>query len=65
MIDLNRKSPAELKKLLDSVKVSDLPVAEKGKLIEDIEYRLTGRRYTEKEVMQDILDGQAETDDII
>ena len=64
MIDLNRKSPAELKKLLDSVKVSDLPVAEKGKLIEDIEYRLTGRRYNDKEVMQDILDGQAEIDDI-
>ena len=64
MIDLSKKSPSELKKLLDSVKVSDLPVAEKGKLIEDIEYRLTGRRYTEKEVMQDILDGQAEIDDI-
>ena len=65
MIDLSKKSPAELKKLLDSVKVSDLPVDEKGKLIEDIKYRLTGRRYTDKEVMQDILDGMAEIDDII
>ena len=64
MIDLSKKSPSELKKLLDSVKVSDLPVAEKGKLIEDIEYRLTGRRYTDNEVMQDILDGMAEIDDI-
>ena len=36
----------------------------KGKLIEDIEYRLTGRRYTDNEVMQDILDGMAEIDDI-
>ena len=65
MIDLSKKSPSELKKLLDSVKVSDLPVDEKGKLIEDIEYRLTGRRYTDKEVMQDILDGMAEIDDIV
>ena len=65
MIDLSKKTPAELKKLLDSVKVSDLPVDEKGKLIEDIEYRLTGRRYNDKEVMQDILDGMAEIDDII
>ena len=64
MIDLENKTKVQLLNLLDSVKVSDLPVAEKGKLIEDIEYRLTGRRYTEKEVMQDILDGQAETDDI-
>ena len=64
MIDLENKTKEQLLKLLDSVKVSDLPVAEKGKLIEDIEYRLTGRRYTDKEVMQDILDGQAEIDDI-
>ena len=65
MIDLENKTKEQLLKLLDSVKVSDLPVAEKGKLIEDIEYRLTGRRYNDKEVMQDILDGQAEIDDII
>ena len=32
MIDLSKKSPAELKKLLDSVKVSDLPVAEKKQI---------------------------------
>ena len=29
-IDLKRKTPLELKKLLESVKVSDLPVVEKG-----------------------------------
>lgn len=63
-IDLSKKSPSELKKLLDSVKVSDFPVVEKGKLIEDIEYHLTGRRYTDSEVMKDILDGMAEIDDI-
>lgn len=62
-IDLKRKTPLELKKLLDSVKVSDLPVAEKGKLIEEIEYRLTGRRYTDSQVLKDIEDGMAEIDD--
>ena len=63
-INLENKSPLELKKLLDSVKVSDLPVAEKGKLIEEIEYRLTGRRYTDSQVLKDIEDGQADLDDL-
>ena len=63
-IDLKRKTPLELKKLLDSVKVSDLPVVEKGKLIEDIEYRLNGQRYTNSQVLKDIEDGMAEIDDI-
>ncbi len=61
-IDLKNKSPLELKELIDSVKVSDLSVAEKGKLIEDIEYRLTGRRYTDSQVLKDIEDGVAELD---
>lgn len=61
-IDLKNKSPLELKKLLDSVKVSDLPVAEKGKLIEEIEYHLTGRRYTDRQVLEDIEAGVAEID---
>jgi hypothetical protein len=59
-IDLKRKTALELKKLLDSVKVS----AEKGKLIEEIEYRLTGRRYTDSQVLKDIEEGMAEIDDI-
>lgn len=63
-IDLENKSPQQLKKLLDSVKVSDLPVVEKGKLIEEIEYHLTGRRYTDSQVLKDIEDGMAEIDDI-
>ena len=63
-IDLKRKTPLELKKLLDSVKVSDLPVVEKGRLIEEIEYRLSGRRYTDNQVLKDIEDSQADLDDI-
>ena len=63
-IDLKRKTPLELKKLLDSVKVSDLSVAEKGKLIEEIEYRLTGRRYTDSQVLKDIEESQPDYSDI-
>ena len=63
-IDLKRKTPLELKKLLDDVKVSYLPVVEKGKLIEEIEYRLTGRRYTDSQVLKDIEDGQADLEDL-
>ena len=64
-IDLRNKTPQQLKSLLDSVKVSDLPVVEKGKLIEEIEYRLTGRRYTDSQVLKDIEESQAEIDDDI
>lgn len=63
-IDLENKSLQQLKKLLDSVKVSDLPVDEKGKLIEEIEYRLSGRRYTDSQVLKDIEDGMAEISDL-
>lgn len=63
-IDLSNKSPKQLLNLIDKVKVSDLPVAEKGKLIEEIEYRLTGRRYTDGQVLKDIEDSQADLDDL-
>ena len=64
MLDLSKKTPKELIKLLDNVKVSDLPVDEKGKLIEEIEYRLNGRRYTDKQVLKDIEESQADISDI-
>lgn len=63
-IDLSNKSPKQLLNLIDKVKVSDLPVAEKGKLIEEIEYHLTGRRYTDGQVLKDIEDSQADLDDL-
>ena len=63
-INLENKSPLELKKLLDSVKVSDLPVVEKGKLIEEIEYRLSGRRYTDSHVLKDIEEGMSDISDL-
>ena len=63
-IDLENKTPQQLQRLLDSVKASDLPVVEKGKLIEEIEYRLTGRRYTDSQILKDIEAGMAEIDDL-
>ena len=64
VLAISRKTPKELIKLLDNVKVSDLPVDEKGKLIEEIEYRLNGRRYTDKQVLKDIEESQADISDI-
>ena len=63
-INLSNKTSQQLKSLLDSVKVSDLPVVEKGKLIEEIEYRLSGRRYTDSQVLKDIEDGQSDISDL-
>ena len=65
MLDLNKKrTKKELKALLDSVKVSDLPVDEKTKLIDEIEFKISGRRFTDDEVMKDIIDGQSDISDI-
>ena len=65
MLDLNKKRTIkELKSLLDSVKVSDLPVDEKSKLIDEIEFKISGRRFTDDEVMKDIIDGQSDISDI-
>ena len=44
MIDLSKKTPKELIKLLDSVKVSDLEFNEKTALIKEIEFKLNGTR---------------------
>lgn len=73
MLDLNfnpdgtPRSNQDLLRLLDSVKRNDANLSrdKQDKLIDEINYKLTGRRYTDKEVMQDILDGQADLDDII
>ena len=65
MIDLTNKTPQELKTLLDNVKVSDLEFSVKSKLIEDIEFRLNGRRYTDKEVLKQIEESQADISDIV
>lgn len=65
MIDLNKKRTLEeLRTLLDSVKVSDLTANEKAKLIDEIEFKITGRRFTDVEILKDIEESQADISDI-
>lgn len=65
MIDLNKKRTVqELKTLLDNVKVSDLTANEKAKLIDEIEFKITGRRFTDVEILKDIEESQADISDI-
>ena len=62
-LNLSNRTPEQLLKLLDSVKVSDLPINEKARLIEDIEIRISGRKYTNEQVLRDIEDSQSDLDD--
>ena len=63
-LNLSNRTPEQLLKLLDSVKVSDLPTNEKARLIEDIEIKISGRKYTNEQVLRDIEDSQADYSDI-
>ena len=63
-LNLLNRTPEQLLKLLDSVKVSDLPINEKARLIEDIEIKISGRKYTNEQVLRDIEDSQADYSDI-
>ncbi len=63
-LNLSNRTPEQLLKLLDSVKVSDLSINEKARLIEDIEIKISGRKYTNEQVLRDIEDSQADYSDI-
>ena len=62
-LNLSNRTPEQLLKLLDSAKVSDLPINEKARLIEDIEIKISGRKYTNEQVLRDIEDSQSDLDD--
>ena len=62
-LNLSNRTPEQLLKLLDSVKVSDLPINEKARLIEDIEIKISGRKYTNEQVLRDIEESQGDLDD--
>ena len=65
MIYLNKKRTVqELKTLLDNVKVSDLTANEKAKLIDEIEFKISGRRFTDVEILKNIEESQADISDI-
>ena len=63
-LNLSNRTPEQLLKLLDNVKVSDLPINEKARLIEDIEIKISGRKYTNEQVLRDIEDSMADYRDI-
>ena len=63
-LNLSNRTPEQLLKLLDSVKVSDLPINEKARLIEDIEIKISGLKYTNEQVLRDIEDSMADYSDI-
>lgn len=65
MINLENKTPKQLVELSDAVKVSDLDYGEKTRLLEEIDYKLNGKRYSKDEVLKDIEDGQADIDDLL
>ena len=62
-IDLNDRTTANLTQLLENAKMSNLPENEKDELILRIEKKLgIGHNYTE--IIKDMEDGKADTDDI-
>lgn len=58
------KSLTEWRQLLDSAKVSDIPTHLKSYLIDEVQYKIDGRRHSKDAVLQDIEEGMADLDDI-
>ena len=54
----------KLKEFINSVKVMDLKVEDKARLIDDLEVKITGRKFTDKDILKDIEEGQANISDI-
>ncbi|MDR1614921.1 MAG: hypothetical protein LBS26_05075 [Campylobacteraceae bacterium] len=64
-INLENRTPHELRNLLDQVKISDLPFDEKKRIIEEIQARLTGAQTVrQSQILRDIDEGQGDMDDI-
>ncbi len=67
-INLDEKSPQELRKLLDTVKTSNLEYREKEEWIQKIQSKLgvvTRDSKREKELLAQIEAGQADIDDLL
>ena len=54
----------KLKEFVNSVKVMNLKVKDKDRLIDELNYKITGRKFTDKEILKDIEEGQADISDI-
>ena len=54
----------KLKEFLDSIKTSDLKPVDKARFIDEIEIKITGRKFANNQVMQEILDAMPDLNDI-
>ena len=54
----------KLNEFLDSIKTSDLKPVDKAKFIDEIEIKLTGRKYTDSQVYKNIEDAQPDYSDL-
>ena len=54
----------KLNDFLDSIKTSDLTPVDKSRFIDEIEIKLTGRKYTDSQVYKDIEESQPDYSDL-
>ena len=54
----------KLKEFVNSVKVMNLKVKDKDRLLDELNYKITGRKFTDKDILKDIEEGQADISDI-
>ena len=50
----------KLKEFVNSVKVMNLKVEDKDRFLDDLNYKITGRRFTDKDILKDIEESKAE-----
>jgi hypothetical protein len=64
-VNLENRTPHELKNLLDQVKVSELPFDDKKRIIEEIQARLTGAQtIRQSQILREIDEGQSDMNDM-
>jgi hypothetical protein len=64
-VNLENRTPHQLRNLLDQVKVSDLPFDEKKRIIEEIQARLTGAQtIRQSQILREIDEGQGDMSDM-
>ena len=54
----------KLKEFINSVKVMNLKVNDKDRLLDELNYKITGRKFTDKQIMDNILEQMPDISDI-
>lgn len=64
-LNLENRTPHELKKLLDQVKISELTYEEKKRIIDEIQARITGiATLRQSQILREIDEGQGDMNDM-